>query len=160
MGEIFISILKWLVKEARLPRFVWLFIMLAVVFLFVCAGYRVLTAKELLFGATDKFEIAVRAQERALQTQEKAQELFENAQRERAEIRAEMDKRFDDLINRLEQAKRKLRDRPLAGPPSRLIDDLSAAQMDLRAVRRGWWDDEQRALRNGNTASGEGPGGK
>jgi hypothetical protein len=141
MGDIFISIFKWLVKEARLPRFVWLFIGAGLAFLLVAFGIRIMTAQEFLFGASEKFNIAVRAQERALATQEKAQELYEAARREREQIRTEIDKRFDELIERMERAKSKLKDpavtifSPGVKPKERLVNDISAAQMNLSAMR-------------------------
>lgn len=141
MGHIAVAVLKWLVKEARLPRFVWLFIGLGLAFLMVCAGIRIMTATEFLFGASEKFSVAVRAQERALATQEKAQELYEAARTEREAIRSEIDRRFDELIERMEKAKANLRDpeveifSPGVKPKDRLVNQISVAQMNLSAMR-------------------------
>lgn len=140
MGEIALTILKWLVKEARLPRFVWLFIGAGLTFLMVCFGIRIMTAKEFLFGASEKFGIAIRAQERALATQERAQELYEAARLEREQIRAEIDQKFDDLIERMERAKKRIVGSEVAtfsNPPKhRLVESISAAQMDLSSMRK------------------------
>lgn len=158
MGDIFVAVLKWLVKEARLPRFVWILLVTGVLFIAACIGIRILTSDEIVIS---KLQMANRAQERAIDAQEKAQAAFAKAQEERERMRTEINSRIDGLVEWLEKEKKRLRSGVSifsGDPPRRAMEDrISAVQMDLRAAREKIWNQrtEDEKERKGAEKKGE-----
>jgi len=158
MGEMIIKILRWFIKEAKLPRACWFIFSGGVLFVLVMLGLRIHDSQDILINATEKFQIAVRAHERAERAHKQAQEvknhayeLHKQAQKQREQIRDKMDQKLTEIINLLERTKNDLGPEVFASeaaslPPNFFTELLKrrhsaqerieTTQMDLRRYKK------------------------
>jgi hypothetical protein len=133
-------LLSWLTEKAKFPRFVWVVLALGICIVAGALGYRILTASSVMVNASEHLTIAVEAQKDALQERKEASELLMEMNARFDEARVNMDKRFDDLLERMERTKERFKAPEVVtfstkGPREKIISEISTAQMALREDR-------------------------
>lgn len=134
---------KWLTEKAKFPRFVWVVLALGIFIVAGALGYRILTASSVMVNATEHLSIAVQAQKEALQHREEACEVLQAMSIHFSKAQMAMNKRFDELINKMEKAKERFK-RPAVTPFStsgsreKIIRDISTMQTALREDRESF----------------------
>jgi hypothetical protein len=111
MGQIVVEVLKYLVKEARLPRAVWFLFAGGITFILVAIGVRILGAKEIAVDAADRYHLSIVAQRQVEHREARLEATLKTAM---------------DRLSALEKKARK--------PEAKRV--FSAAQMDLRALEK------------------------
>lgn len=150
------GLFNYLTKNVSMPRFCWY----AVFFILVAVGLKILTAEEFLFKISDKIELATAAHKEAearakiARESQKAAEAKWKASLEKEEkVNAELNKRIDELNDKLEGMKKELKTEKVSLPPKltpeiikktfgsrdkKFEKTFSAAQMDLASIRKKW----------------------